>query len=99
MSKYLSKAQEALGLVMQLFIASMRRIATAESAPKTAEITLVQRAQQRIRRFIFCANRMMWFYSCELGMFLTTGDSCLKTEPTAKVFFGKGIAMMHECKR
>ena len=28
-----------------------------------------------------------------------SGDSCVKTEPKTKVFSGKGIAMMHECKR
>ena len=70
MTKYQSKAQEALGPVMQPFIAAMRRIATAESAPEAAESTLVQRARQRIRRFIFCANRTMWFSACELGVFL-----------------------------
>ena len=99
MTKYLSKAQEALGPVMQPFIAGMRRIADAESAEEAAETTLVQRARQRIRRFIFCANRTMWFSACELGVFLATGDSCVKTEPTTKVFSGKGMAMMHECKR
>ena len=99
MTKYLSKAQEALGPVIQPFIAGMRRIADAESAPEAAKSTLVQRARQRIRRFIFCANRTMWFSACELGVFLATGDSCVKTEPTTKVFSGKGIAMMHECKR
>ena len=70
MTKYQSKAQEALGPVIQPFIAAMRRIATAESAPEAAESTLVQRARQRIRRFIFCANRTMWFSACELGVFL-----------------------------
>ena len=99
MTKYLSKAQEALGPVMQPFIAGMRRSATAESAPEAAETTLIERARQRIRRFIFCANRTMWFSACELGVFLTTGDSCVKTEKTTKVFSGKGVAMMHECKR
>ena len=99
MTKYLSKAQEALGPVIQPFIAGMRRIASAESAPEAAGSTLVQRARQRIRRFIFCANRTMWFSACELGVFLATSDSCIKTESTTKVFSGKGIAMMHECKR
>ena len=99
MTKYLSKAQEALGPVIQPFIAGMRRIASAESAPEAAGSTLVQRARQRIRRFIFCANRTMWFSACELGVFLATGDSCVKTEATTKAFSGKGIAMMHECKR
>ena len=99
MTKYLSKAQEALGPVIQPFIAGMRRIASAESAPEAADITLVQRAQQRIRRFIFCANRTMWFSACELGVFLATDASCVKTEFTIKIFSSKGIAMMHECKR
>ena len=99
MTKYLSKAQEALGPVMQPFIAGMRRISEAESAPDTADTTLVQQARQRIRRFIFCATRTMWFSACELGVFLATGDSCIRTEPTMKAFSGKGIAMMYECQR
>ena len=77
----------------------MRRIATAESAPEAAESTLIQRARQRVHRFIFSANRTMWFSACELGVFLATGDSCVKTKLTSKAFSGKGIAMMHECKR
>ena len=84
---------------MQPFIAGMRRIADAESAEEAAETTLVQRARQRIRRFVFCANCTMWFSACELGVFLATGDSCVRTERTTKAFSGKGIAMMHECKR
>ena len=27
----------------------------------------------------------MWFSACELGVFIATGDSCIKTEPTVKV--------------
>ena len=45
MTKYLSKAQEALGPVMQPFIAGMRRISDAESAPEAADTTLAQRAR------------------------------------------------------
>ena len=97
MTKYLSKAQEALGPVIQPFIAGMCRIASAESAREAAESSLVQRARQRIRRFIFCAHRTMWFSACELGVFLAIGDRCVETETTTKVFSGKG--MMHECKR
>jgi len=41
----------------------------------------------------------MWFSACELGVLLATGDNCVKTEAITKVFSGKGIAMMHECKR
>jgi HAMP domain-containing protein len=99
MTKYLSKAQEALGPVTQPFIAGMPRISAAENVPEATETTVVQRAKQRICRFIFCANRTMWFSACELGVFLTTGANCVKTETTTKVFSGKGIAMMHECKR
>ena len=99
MTKYLSKAQEALGPVIQPFIAGMRRIASAETETEAAQISLVQRARTRIRRFIFSANRTMWFSACELGIFLATSSSCLKTEPNIKVFSGKGIAMLHECKR
>ena len=92
MTKYASKAQEALGPVMQPFAACMRRIVAAENEPDAAETTLIQRARLRIRRFIFCANRTMWFSACELGVFLATGASCVKTEKVTKVFSGKGIA-------
>ena len=78
MTKYLSKAQEALGPVMQPFIAGMRRIADAESALEAADTILVERARQIIRRFIFCANRTMWFSACELGVFLATSDNCVR---------------------
>ncbi len=64
-----------------------------------AQTTLIQRARLRMRRLIFCANRTMWFSACELGVCLATGASCVKTEYTANFFSGKGIAMMHECKR
>jgi len=92
MTKYASKAQEALGPIMQPFAACMRRIVAAET-------TLIQRARLRICRSIFRANRTMWFSACELGVFLATGASCVYTENVTKVFSGKGIAMMHECKR
>ena len=89
MTKYLSKAQEALGPVIQPFIAGMRRIADAERAPEAAESTLVQRARQRIRRFIFCANRTMWFSACELGVFLATSSSCAKHNITSRSSLAK----------
>ena len=93
------KAQEALGPVMQPLMAGFRRIVGAENAPEAAKTTDVQMARQRIRRLIFSANGNNWFSSCELGVFLATGDSCVRTEPTTKVFSSKGMAMMHECKR
>jgi hypothetical protein len=99
MTKYASKAQEALGPLMQPLAACMRRIVAAENEPDAAETTLIQRARLRIRRFIFSANNTMWFSACELGVFLATGASCVHTEKVTKVFSGKGIAMMHECKR
>ena len=99
MTKYLSKAQEALGPVIQPFIAGMRRIAAAENDAGSEELTLTAKARARVRRFIFSANRTMWFSACELGIFLATGGSCVHTEKVCKVFSGKGMAMMHECKR
>ena len=41
----------------------------------------------------------MWFSACELAVFLITGDCVVKTEKQIKTFSGKGVAMMHECKR
>ena len=42
---------------------------------------------------------MNWCSACELGVFLATGDSCIKTELTTKTFSAKGIYMMFECQR
>ena len=99
MTKYLSKAQEALGPAIQPLIAGFRRIETIENAPDAPKITEDQKARQRIRRLIFCANRSNWNSACELGVFLATGDSCVKTEPTTKSFSTRGVAMMWECKK
>ena len=77
----------------------MRRIADAESDAAVEDMTLTAKARARVRRFIFSANRTMWFSACELGIYLATGSSCVKTEANIKVFSGKGMAMMHECKR
>ena len=99
MTKYQSKAQEALGPTIQPLIAGMRRQEEAENAPEASDMSLLQRARQRIRRLIFCANRTHWLSACELCVFLKTGASCVKTKPVVKVFSGKGLCMMHECKR
>ena len=99
MTKYQSKAQEMLGPVIQPFIAGMRRIAQAESEPDAAQSKTITLARKRIRRFIFSANHTVWYSACELAVFLRTGSTCVKSEPTTKVFSGKGFAMMHECKR
>jgi HAMP domain-containing protein len=100
MTKYQSKPQEKLGSIMQPFLAGMRRI-EVEEATETGDQqrTILESARRRVRRFIFSASRTMWFSACEFGVFLTTGSSCVKAEPNTKVFSGKGIAMMHECKR
>ena len=45
MTKYLSKAQQALGPTIQPFIAGMRRTEAEESAPDAPETTLTQRAK------------------------------------------------------
>lgn len=99
MTKYQSKAQEMLGPVIQPFIAGMRRIAQAESEPDAAQSKTITLARKRIRRFIFSANHTVWYSACELAVFLRTGCTCVRTEPTTKVFSGKSFAMMHECKR
>ena len=70
-----------LGSIMQPFLAGMRRI-EAEEAKETGEQqrSSVEVARRRIRRFIFSANRTMWFSACELATFLMTGASAVKTE-------------------
>ena len=68
MTKYQSKPQEKLGSIMQPFLTGMRRI-EAEEAKETGgqQRTILEHARRRIRRFIFSANRTMWFSACELA--------------------------------
>ena len=61
--------------------------------------TIQERVRHRFRRFIFSANRSMLFSACELATYVMIGDAAIKTEPPAKTFSGRGMVMMHECKR
>ena len=99
MTKYQSKADQALGPTIQPLIAGWKRQEEADKAPEAADMSLAQRARQRIRRLIFSAHRTLWISACELCVFLTTGDSCVKSEAAIKMFSSRGIAMMHECER
>ena len=85
---------------MQPFLAGMRRI-DAEEAKETGgqQRPTQELARRRVRRFIFSANRTMWFSACELATFLMTGDTAVKTEYATKTYSGRGTAMMHECAR
>ena len=100
MTKYQSKPQEKLGSIMQPLLAGMRRI-EAEEAKETGDQkqTILELARRRVRRLIFSANRTMWFSACELATFIMTGDTAVRTESATKSFSGRGMAMMHECKR
>ena len=91
MTKDLSKDQEALGPVLQPFIVSMRRVSTEESAREAAKSALVQRARQRMRLLSFCANHTMWFSACEVGVFLTTSDSCVKQNQRPRYSLAKAL--------
>ena len=77
-TKYLSKAQEALGPVMQPFITGMRRIATAESAPEAVETTRPTRTAKNTPIHFLCKSHDV-VSACEFAVFLTTGDSCIRT--------------------
>ena len=81
MTKYQCKPQEKLGSILQPFLAGMRRI-DAEEAKETGgqQRPIAELARRRVRRFIFSANRTMWFSACELATFLMTGDTAVKTE-------------------
>ena len=100
MTKYQCKPQEKLGSIMQPFLAGMRRIEMEEAKQTGSQPqTIPELARRRVRRFIFSANRTMWFSACELATFLMTGDTAVETESATKTFSGRGMAMMHECKR
>ena len=68
MTKYQSKPQEKLGSILQPFLAGMRRI-DAEEAKETGgqQRPIQELARRRVRRFIFSANRTMWFSACDLS--------------------------------
>ena len=92
MTKYQSKAQEKLGPIMQPFVAGMRRIEDEEAEKaRSGEqqpargAALVEMARRRVRRFVFSANRTMWFSPCELAIYIMTGDCAVKTERAANV--------------
>ncbi len=74
MTKYQSKSQEALAPTIQPLVAGMRRQEEAEAVPGAPNMTLIQRARQRIRRLLFSANRTFWLSACELCIILRTGD-------------------------
>ena len=78
----------------------MRRV-EAEEAKETGDQqrSILEIARRRVRRFLFSASRTMWFSACELATFLMTGDTAVKTEGSVKTSSGRGMAMMHECKR
>ena len=73
--------------------------AAAAAGARARGAALVEAAKRRVRRFVFSANRTMWFSPCELAIFIMTGASAVKTEANVKTFSGRGVAMMHECKR
>ena len=54
MTKYLSKAQQALGPTLQPVIAGMRRTEAEESAPDASETTLTQRAKKSAAVHLLC---------------------------------------------
>ena len=59
--------RKVFGFIPQPFIAALRRTEAEESAPDASETILAQRAKTRVLRFIFSANRTLWFSACELG--------------------------------
>ena len=78
---------------MQPFVAGMRRIEDEEAEKaRSGEqqpargAALVEMARRRVRRFVFSANRTMWFSPCELAIYIMTGDCAVKTERAAKTF-------------
>ena len=90
MTKYQSKVQDKLGSVMQPFIAGMRRIEEEEAkGAGVPQRALPELACRRVRRFVFSANRTMWFSACELATFIMTGDCVVKTESAAKSYPAK----------
>ena len=105
MTKYQSKAQQALSAAMGPITAGLRRFeaeaaaqAEAEAAPDT-ETTLASLARSKLRRMIFSANRSHWFSGCELAIFVLTGGHSAQTHRSKEIFLGRAHYLTHECQR
>ena len=85
MTKYQSKAQQALSAAMGPITAGLRRFeaeaqaqAEAEDAPPE-ERSLTSLARAKLRRMVFSANRSHWCSACELSVFVLTGGHCVQS--------------------
>ena len=105
MTKYQSKAQQALSAAMGPITAGLRRFeaeaqaqAEAEAAP-LEETSVASLARAKLRRMVFSANRSHWFSGCELCIFVLTGGHCVQTHRSKEIFLGRAHYLMHECQR
>ena len=103
MTKYQSKAQQALSAAMGPITAGLRRFeaeaqaqAEAEAAP-LEETSVASLARAKLRRMVFSANRSHWFSGCELCIFVLTGGHCVQTHRSKEIFLGRAHYLMHEC--
>ena len=94
-TKYQSKAQQALSAAMGPITAGLRRFeaevqaqAVAEEAPPE-EQSLASLAQAKLRRMVFSANRSHWFSACELSIFVITGGHCVQSHSSREIFLGR----------
>ena len=104
-TKYQSKAQQALSAAMGPITAGLRRFeaeaqtrAEAEAAP-LEERSLTSLARAKLRRMVFSANRSHWFSACELSIFVLTGGHCVQTHRSKEIFLGRAHYLMRECQR
>ena len=83
MTKYQSKAQQAMAAAMGPITVGLRRFeaeAEAQAQAGTAppeQTSLASLARAKLRRMVFSANKSHWFSGCELTIFVLTGGYCV----------------------
>ena len=98
MTKYQSKAQQALSSALGPLITGLRRQEEKETTADDAK-SVQDKAFSRIRRLIFSANRCQWFSACECSLYVRTGATEVRSFADALLFASKPIYMLHEAKR
>ena len=91
MTKYQSKAQQALSAAMGPISARLRRFeaeaqarAEAEAVPP-GERSVASLARAKLRRTVFSANRNHGFSACVLSIFVLTGGHCVQTHSSKEI--------------
>ena len=99
MTKYQSKAQQALSAAMIPITEGLRRFEAESELRVPEEASLASLARAKLRHMVFSANKSHWFSGCELTIYVLTGSHCLQTHRSKEIYLGRPRYTMHECRR